>query len=73
MQAKVITRVRDVGIVHWMQERGDKYVVTGTDRHGKRFRITTNNWPHAKGINLWRGTKWLVREGKRHMITRVFN
>jgi hypothetical protein len=71
MQAKVI--IRAAGSTQWTQETGDKYVVTGTDRRGKRFRITTNSWLHARGINLWRGTKWLERAGKRYLLTRAFN
>lgn len=71
MQTKIITC--DAGVISWTQETGDKYVVTGVDRRGKRFRITTNSWLHARGINLWRGTKWLERAGKRYMLTRVFN
>jgi hypothetical protein len=57
----------------WVHLQGDIYLVTGVDRNGKRFRITTNTWQHACGINLWRGTKWLVRGKKRFKIQSVFN
>ena len=46
------------------------YEVTGVDRAGKRFKIVTSNPIHAFGINVWKGTLWLVREGKRTMIQR---
>jgi hypothetical protein len=57
----------------WVHLQGDTYQVTGVDRNGKRFRITTDTWRHASGINLWRGTKWLVRGNKRFKIQSVFN
>lgn len=57
----------------WVRLQGDIYQVTGVDRNGKRFRITTDTWQHACGINLWRGTKWLVRGKKRFKIQSVFN
>ena len=59
--------------VSWTRREGDTYVVTGVDRAGKRFAIVTDRWLHAAGINLWRGSKWLLRDGKRHLITRVYN
>jgi hypothetical protein len=64
--------VRD-GQVSWSHMQGDHYVVTGVDRDGKRFRMTFDNWKNAHGINLWRGSKWLLRSGKRWLITRVRN
>jgi hypothetical protein len=57
----------------WVSIQGDTYLVTGVDREGKRFRIATDTWQHACGINLWRGTKWLVRDKKRFKIQSVFN
>ena len=49
------------------------YVITGVDVKGKRFKITTSNWIHASGINLYRGTVWKVVDGKRKLIYRVWN
>lgn len=57
----------------WTQHAGDRYLATGTDRAGKRFRITSASWLHIAGINIWRGKKWLVRDGKRHLIQTIFN
>lgn len=54
------------GIISW--DSGDfvEYHVTGVDVYGKRFKIKTTNWHHAKGINLFSGTKWGVKpDGKR--------
>lgn len=60
--------------VSWQPQPGDSYVVTGVLTNGRRFRpIRTDNWAYANGINLWRGTKWLVRNGKRHVIVRYYN
>ena len=54
----------------------DTYEVTGVDRSGKRFKRTFKGEAaefHATGINLWRGSVWRVRNGKRTLIDRVFN
>jgi hypothetical protein len=54
----------------------DTYEVTGEDRSGKRFKRTFTGEGaefQAKGINLWRGSVWRVRNGKRTLIDRVFN
>lgn len=61
------------GNVTWYHLPGDFYEVTGVDVYGKRFRIVSNTWWHAEGINLYRGTKWLVRNGKRYKIQSVYN
>lgn len=55
----------------WNHKEGDKYLVTGVDRSGKRFRLCYTNWVMAQGINLWTGCRWLIRDGKRYLINRV--
>ena len=51
-----------------------KFVITGVDVYGKRFKIVTESRTHMHGINLYRGTKWVEEEdGKRKMIVRVYN
>lgn len=60
------------GSATWTEEKDDKYLATGVDRNGKRFRIT-GLWGHIRGINIWRGNKWLVRNGKKFKIQSVFN
>lgn len=61
------------GTVEWEHLDGDVYVVTGTLTNGKRFRpIRTKLWAYANGINLYRGSKWLEREGKRYLIQRIW-
>lgn len=52
---------------------GDTFAVTGIDRWGKRFCIKTKSHIFAMGINVWRGSRWLVRDGKRKLISRVYN
>jgi hypothetical protein len=50
------------------------YHVTGVDCSGKRFKIVTNNALHARGINVWRGTKWGVRkDGTRKKLVVIYN
>jgi hypothetical protein len=54
--------------------KGDKYHVTGILTTGKRFSpIITDNPHYALSINLYRGSVWQVRDGKRKLIKRVFN
>jgi len=51
-----------------------KYIVTGTLRNGRRFkRIETSDRMHAMCINLWSGSVWEVKQGKRKLIKRVCN
>jgi hypothetical protein len=57
----------------WCVQPGDLYTVTGVTTNNKRFKIETSSYEHAAGINLWRGTLWLVRNGKRYVIRQVFN
>ncbi len=62
------------GKASWVHMPGDKYIATGVDRNGKRLgSITSSNWIHIHGINLYRGSKWLLRGGKRYLICRVNN
>ena len=51
-----------------------EYHVTGTLVNGRRFKtIKTTNVHHAFGINLWNGSVWQVRNGKRMLVKRVSN
>lgn len=61
------------GQVSWSPQPDDSYIVTGVTRAGKRFRFTTTKWPLASAINLYVGTKWLVRNGRRYAIQRIYN
>lgn len=61
------------GIATWEPLPGDSYLVTGTTRSGKRFRFVTPNWHVAAAINVWRGTYWLQRDGRRYKIQSRFN
>lgn len=54
-------------------DRPPTYIVTGLLHSGKRFRLTTTSRMHAFGINLWRGTVWIVENNKRRAIKRVVN
>ena len=49
------------------------YEVTGVDKYGKRFKLTYASIRQALGINLWCGSVWEVRCGKRKLIKRVYN
>lgn len=52
-------------------EPGDTFEVTGTVRNGKRFKLTTNSIRQAKSVNVIKGTRWLIRDGKRSVIGRI--
>lgn len=61
------------GQVTWEHKEGDQYVVTGVDRSNTRFKRTFDNFHMAAGINVWRGNRWLLRDGKRYKIQSVNN
>ena len=61
------------GTVMWHKEPGDMFIVTGVDRNGKRFSKQYSDWFSAHCINLWRGTKYLLRNGRRFKIVSVYN
>lgn len=71
LSKSVVTR--EDGKASWKQLKGDKYMVTGVDRNGKRFRMTFDNWPQARMINVYRGNKWLLRGSHRYLIQSVSN
>ena len=60
-------------LTEWYSQETDSYDVTGITVDGKRFKLTTTKWWHANGINLFRGSVWLVRDGKRTLVKRVWN
>jgi hypothetical protein len=55
----------------------DGFLVTGTLRNGKRFSIKYSSsiagLSTSLGINLWRGSVWGVKDGKKTLIKRVWN
>lgn len=62
------------GVAEWEHKQGDMYVATGVCPRGKRRgSVTGNSWFHIKRINLYRGSRWLLRGGKRYLIERVIN
>ena len=68
-----LTRNAD-GKVEWVHTDGDLYVVTGVDRWGTRLKpMRYKSWHHVAMINLWQGSKWLERDGRRYLIQRVYN
>ena len=48
-------------------------MATGLDVNKKRFKIISNSYDYIRNLNLRRGTKWLIRNGKRHRIETVKN
>jgi len=67
-----ITKNTD-GTIAWDSMQGDRFLATGVDRYGKRFRTSSVDFKYIRCINLWRGTKWLVRNGKRYKLYSVYN
>jgi hypothetical protein len=39
----------------WYQQPRDTYIITGKTVNGARFKIKSDSWPHANGINLFNG------------------
>jgi len=48
----------------------EKYLITGIDRSGKRFKIKTNN---PSNYNIWNGSIWEIKGNKKKLITRIYN
>lgn len=48
-----------------------KYVITGIDRSGRRFKpiYTDTPWHY----NIWRGTVWKIVNGKRKKVKEIYN
>jgi hypothetical protein len=62
------------GTINLSHQAGDCYEVTGVLVNGRWFKvIKTTNPMHALGINLWHGSVWHVRDGKRYLVKRVVN
>lgn len=57
----------------WTCQANDKYHVTGKDKYGRYFKRVCDNWHMARSINVWKGSRWLVRDGQRYLIERVYN
>lgn len=57
----------------WTHQHGDQYKVTGTTVDGKKFSKVYSDWQTAQAINVYRGTKWLIRDGKSFVIQRIYN
>lgn len=66
-----ITRAE--GKATWAHQKGDTYIVTGRDREGRRVSRSFTSWGMASCINIWHGSKWLERDGRRWLIQRVCN
>jgi hypothetical protein len=50
-----------------------QYHVTGVDKAGKRFKFVYTNLMQADSINLYRGSVWELKSGKRKLLKRVTN
>lgn len=49
-----------------------KYIITGKDRSGKRFKPIHTDTPQH--YNIWQGTIWEVKpNGKRKKVKEIFN
>lgn len=63
---------RSNGRAEWTPIAGDTYVVTGVTTDGRRFR-RQGPWSTIGQINLWRGNRWLLRDGRKYLIQSVTN
>ena len=44
------------------------YVLTGVDRHGKRFKKESPSFMYLASHNVWRGNLWQVVDGNRKLL-----
>lgn len=47
------------------------YVITGVLKNGTRFTPITTTTPQH--YNIWRGSVWLIKDGKRKLVKRIYN
>lgn len=64
---------RTGGRITWTHRAGDRYAATGVLRNGRRFRIVSASWRYINRINVWQGSKWLLRDGRRYRLQSVSN
>jgi hypothetical protein len=57
--------------VYWIEMPGDTYAITGIAPSGERVRIASPSWHAVKGIQLIKGTRWLLRSGKKWKINSI--
>ena len=51
-----------------------RYVITGTDCRGRRFKVSIENYHQASYYNIWRGNLWEIQEdGHRKRIRSWYN
>jgi len=79
MKAMNIDEADSIGGANWAAYNTpkprdyDSFVVTGKLTNGKQFKaIKTSNAAHAFGINLYDGSVWGVKNGKRTLLKRVY-
>lgn len=56
----------------WKQQPGDYYLLTGVTDRGSRY-SRTGPYEFLCGFHPAKGSRWLVRDGKRHLIERISN
>ena len=50
-----------------------KYIATGVDRYGRRFKIENKNLFYINCINIYKGSIWKKENNKRTLIKRIYN
>jgi hypothetical protein len=60
--------------VEFAKAPGDKYVLCGTDRDGKRFRLENDSFEYLDAINAYKGNLYLQdAEGKKYLLKEIYN
>jgi hypothetical protein len=61
--------------ISWEPNPNDHYRITGIygPRGNKLAPIQSKDWNYIRHINVYKGTFWLVRNGKRYKIQTVVN
>ena len=50
-----------------------KYIVTGVDMYGRRYKKESSNFLYINMINIYRGSIWKKENNKRTLIKRIYN
>lgn len=65
--------IKENGQIYWTHKPTDSYLATGKDINGKQFKIASPNYNYVSRINIFNGSIWLVRNGKRIRIRHITN
>lgn len=54
-----------------VQPKVNNYCITGILKNGRRFKPIYTTTPQH--YNIWKGSIWILKEGKRKLLTAIYN